>query len=143
MRFSLFLTCATLLLSLQLEYVSASEAKRWKYRRGTIHEPSCAFIGQTTAAWLKDAGTAPASLVGGLALVWTYWGANYIQKGLHSYAGSGADKPTWPIYYGGIELLCFIVALVVFKRRQTYYREFPDAAPKATTPPDGLMTIAD
>lgn len=95
------------------------------------------------AGWLKDTGTALASMVGGLALLWTYWGANYIQKGMHSYAGSGADIPVWPIYYGGIEVLFFVGTLIVFKLRQLHYQKFPDAEPKASTPPDGLMTIAD
>ena len=62
---------------------------------------------------------------------------------MHSYAGSGADIPVWPIYYGGIEVLFFVGTLIVFKLRQLHYQKFPDAEPKASTPPDGLMTIAD
>ena len=64
------------------------------------------------AGWLRGVGVALACLFGGLSLIWTYWGANFVQSGLHSYAGSSADIPTWPYYYFGIEAL--LTGLVIF-----------------------------
>ena len=94
------------------------------------------------AGWLKDMGTALGTLVGGLALLWTYWGANFIQSGLHSYAGSAADIPTWPLYYAGIEVLFFGISGGLYLARKDIYASNPDMAKKMNTPPDGLMSAS-
>jgi ABC-type transport system involved in cytochrome c biogenesis permease subunit len=71
------------------------------------------------AGWLRHVGTALACLFGGLTLIWTYWGANFVQSGLHSYAGSGTAIPTWPYYYFAIQVLVAAVSSVLwFKRRK-------------------------
>lgn len=71
------------------------------------------------AGWLRHVGTALACLFGGLTLIWTYWGANFVQQGLHSYAGSGTDIPTWPYYYFGLQVfIAAVTAVLWFKRRE-------------------------
>jgi ABC-type transport system involved in cytochrome c biogenesis permease subunit len=66
------------------------------------------------AGWLTNFGTAMGTLVGGWFLFWTYWGANFVQKGtLHSYAGAEASVE-WPkrlVALGAIEAL-FVVAVM-------------------------------
>jgi len=70
---------------------------------------------------------------GGLALLWTYWGANFVQQGLHSYAGSGADIPQWPIYYGAVELVLLVTTLIVWNARKNN----PNVGHRPL-PPDGV-----
>ena len=90
------------------------------------------------AGWLHDVGTATGSIFGGLALLWTYWGANFVQKGLHSYAGSGADIPTWPYYYAGVEALLLAATFAVWMKRKDI--QVGGARP---LPPDGLTPGAE
>jgi cytochrome c-type biogenesis protein CcsB len=54
--------------------------------------------------WLRDVGMAAAAIVGFLAIVWTFYGVNYVMAtGLHSYGfGSGGEK--WVALWGGFEL---------------------------------------
>jgi len=54
--------------------------------------------------WLRDVGMAAAAIVGFLAIVWTFYGVNYVMaSGLHSYGfGSGGEK--WVAIWGALEL---------------------------------------
>ena len=74
------------------------------------------------AGWLNDLGVALGTLVGGWSLFWTYWGANFYQKGLHSYAGATTDAsiPTWLMISGGIEFLLFGVGLFFWFTRDAH-----------------------
>ena len=62
--------------------------------------------------WIRDFGLAVAAIVGFLAIVWTFYGVNYIMAtGLHSYGfGSGGEK--WVMLWALIEAVfisaCFI-----------------------------------
>lgn len=94
------------------------------------------------SGWLKDVGTALGSIIGGIALWWTWWGSNVYQTGRHSYAGAGSDIPWGPVLIPAFELLFFACAAVVWSQRRKFFREFPDVKHKAT-PPDGLMTVPD
>lgn len=85
------------------------------------------------AGWLRDVGTATGSMFGGLALLWTYWGANFVQKGMHSYAAAGADIPTWPYWYGGVELALLVTTAIVW-----YDRNSRNARGHKSLPPDGI-----
>jgi cytochrome c-type biogenesis protein CcsB len=54
--------------------------------------------------WLRDVGMAAAAIVGFLAIVWTFYGVNYVMAtGLHSYGfGSGGEK--WVALWAVFEL---------------------------------------
>ena len=93
------------------------------------------------AGWLRDVGTALGSLVGGVALWWTWWGSNVYQTGRHSYAGAGANIPWGPLLIPAVEMLFFAFVAVIWAQRRQFYRDFPDA--DKATPPDGLMSITD
>ncbi len=62
--------------------------------------------------WIRDFGLAVAAIVGFLAIIWTFYGVNYIMaSGLHSYGfGSGGEK--WVILWALFEIafiaLCFV-----------------------------------
>ncbi len=68
--------------------------------------------------WLRDFGTSMGCVAGGLAIVYTYYGVNFLKKGLHSYAGaanesadlSSIPKPLW--IYLGVQLLIVILASI-------------------------------
>jgi ABC-type transport system involved in cytochrome c biogenesis permease subunit len=70
------------------------------------------------AGWLRHVGTAVACLFGGLSLIWTYWGANFVQSGLHSYAGSGTKAPTWPYYYFALQIIVIGITTVLWMKRR-------------------------
>lgn len=93
------------------------------------------------AGWLKDVGTALGGLVGGIALWWTWWGSNVYQTGKHSYAGAGADIPWGPLMIPVVELLILAIVGTIWVQRRSFYKDHPEA--DKSTPPDGLMTIAD
>jgi cytochrome c-type biogenesis protein CcsB len=54
--------------------------------------------------WLREVGMAAAAIVGFLAIVWTFYGVNYVMAtGLHSYGfGSGGEK--WVALWAAFEL---------------------------------------
>lgn len=72
------------------------------------------------AGWLRSFGSAIGSLIGGWSLLWTYYGANFFQTGLHSYAAADADRsiPTWLWIFTGVELALFTAALLVHARNR-------------------------
>jgi cytochrome c-type biogenesis protein CcsB len=55
--------------------------------------------------WLRDVGMAAAAIIGFLAIIWTFYGVNYVMAtGLHSYGfGSGGEK--YVAMWGAFELL--------------------------------------
>lgn len=81
--------------------------------------------------WLRDIGLAVASIVGFLAIVWTFYGVNYVMaSGLHSYGfGSGGE-----IYVGAWALAeaLFVGACLVRAKtgrpRRAAHAESPDQA---------------
>ncbi len=62
------------------------------------------------SGWLRDFGTAMGGVVGGLSLLFTYYGVNFFLSGLHSYAGAGSGGVTFPGWL--IAWLTFEVLLV-------------------------------
>jgi ABC-type transport system involved in cytochrome c biogenesis permease subunit len=64
--------------------------------------------------WIKDFGLAVASIVGFMAIVWTFYGVNYVMgTGLHNY-GFGNGGEVWVAVWAGAELaflgLCFFMS---------------------------------
>ena len=57
------------------------------------------------SGWLKDLGCSVGVMVGGWAMLWTYYGVNFFQTGLHSYAGAGAAAsiPSWLWIFTAVE----------------------------------------
>ncbi|MBK7404501.1 MAG: cytochrome c biogenesis protein CcsA [Phycisphaerales bacterium] len=64
------------------------------------------------SGWIKDFGLAVAAVLGFVAIVWTFYGVNYVMAtGLHSY-GFGAGGEKWVGIWAVIELL-FLAACIV------------------------------
>ncbi|MCA9320778.1 MAG: cytochrome c biogenesis protein CcsA [Planctomycetes bacterium] len=65
------------------------------------------------SGWLKDFGVAMGTMVGGWALLWTYYGVNFFQSGLHSYAGTGGPSrpPLWLWIFSAFEVSLCAAAL--------------------------------
>ncbi len=74
--------------------------------------------------WLRDFGLAVAAIVGFMAIVWTFYGVNYVMgTGLHSYGfGSGGE------FWVGLWALIETVFLVVCKVRQVSMNRSSPAA---------------
>lgn len=85
--------------------------------------------------WLRDFGLAVCSIVGFMAIVWTFYGVNYVMAaGLHSY-GFGAGGEIWV----GLWALAEIVFLTVTKLKQRSLQKQQMAAaaePAQSTPAD-------
>lgn len=65
--------------------------------------------------WLKDFGLAAAAVLGFAAIVWTFYGVNYLMAaGLHSY-GFGSGGGTWVAVWAIAEV-AFIVACKIRQR---------------------------
>jgi len=81
------------------------------------------------AGWLRSFGTAMGALVGGFALIWSYYGTNFFWSGLHSYAGASADKsiPLWMSIYGIATLAFVLLTTLIWKLRQEPSNEGPDS----------------
>lgn len=82
------------------------------------------------AGWLRDVGSALGSLLGGILLMWTWFGTNLFLRGLHSYAGTGdtPDVPLWVWIYCGIEFGFLAVTTFLFVARKNAK---PDAPKKS------------
>ena len=67
--------------------------------------------------WLRDFGLAVAAIVGFMAIVWTFYGVNYIMAaGLHSYGfGSGGEK--WVALWGAAEVIFLLMCALRKPRR--------------------------
>jgi len=76
--------------------------------------------------WIKDFGLAVASIVGMMAIVWTFYGVNYVMAaGLHSYGfGSGGE------FWVGLWVIAEIVFLILCKSRQGQ-RAIADTPPES------------
>ncbi|MAG57223.1 MAG: hypothetical protein CMJ83_13095, partial [Planctomycetes bacterium] len=72
------------------------------------------------SGWLRDYGTAIGSIFGGLALLWTYYGANYFLVGRHSYAGAGVETeiPTWLKIFLACEVALVVGTALVWSARR-------------------------
>ena len=87
--------------------------------------------------WLRDFWLAVAAIVGFMAIVWTFYGVNYVMgTGLHSYGfGSGGE------FWVGLWALIETVFLVVCKVRQvSMNRSSPAADNRALKTADDAST---
>jgi len=75
-------------------------------------------------------------MVGGWALLWTYYGVNFFQSGFHSYADAGAQAviPPWLWIFSAVELA--LLAGVVGKRVSAGGSSEETAAPRPGTDRD-------
>lgn len=63
--------------------------------------------------WIKDFGLAVASILGFVAIVWTFYGVNYVMAtGLHSY-GFGAGGEKWVALWAVLELVFLVVCFAM------------------------------
>ncbi len=81
--------------------------------------------------WIRDFGLAVAAIVGFGAIVWTFYGVNYVMSGLHSYSGSASDSSVfgtggekWVFLWAAAE----VVFLSLCKWRQVSLRRSAPAA---------------
>lgn len=78
-----------------------------------------ALIHARYVGWLRDAGLAVSAIIGFLAIVWTFYGVNYVMaSGLHSYGfGSGGEVyvGAWAIF----EIVFVVGALLLTRDRST------------------------
>jgi cytochrome c-type biogenesis protein CcsB len=84
--------------------------------------------------WLRDVGMAAAAIIGFLAIVWTFYGVNYVMAtGLHSYGfGSGGER--WVAMWGGIEVVFLIICKVRYDQLKSQRREIEND--------NGMATVA-
>jgi cytochrome c-type biogenesis protein CcsB len=62
--------------------------------------------------WIKDFGLAVASIAGFMAIVWTFYGVNYVMgTGLHTY-GFGDGGEVWVLAWAAAELVFLTACLV-------------------------------
>jgi cytochrome c-type biogenesis protein CcsB len=72
-----------------------------------------AMIHARFVGWLRDVGLAVASIVGFIAIIWTFYGVNYVMaSGLHSY-GFGSGGEIYVAAWAGFELVFVAVCLFV------------------------------
>lgn len=74
------------------------------------------------AGWLRDVGVALGNVVGGVLMMWTWFGTNLFLGGLHSYGGTSGTEinvPTWVVIYGSIEAAFIAISLAVLYFRRT------------------------
>jgi cytochrome c-type biogenesis protein CcsB len=70
--------------------------------------------------WLRGLGMGAASILCFLLVMMTYYGVNFVLRGLHSYAGSGPRRlPAWLIAYVLAELAYVGVAAILANARRT------------------------
>jgi cytochrome c-type biogenesis protein CcsB len=76
--------------------------------------------------WLRDVGLAAAAIIGFLAIVWTFYGVNYVMAtGLHSYGfGSGGEK--WVAVWGVAEIIFLTACKLRYNALRTAARSAPD-----------------
>lgn len=87
--------------------------------------------------WIEDFGLAASAVLGFVAIVWTFYGVNYVMAtGLHSY-GFGSGGETWVAAWVGAELL-FLVACWI--RHRSLRAAAPEiqatSAPQEPPPPE-------
>jgi ABC-type transport system involved in cytochrome c biogenesis permease subunit len=77
------------------------------------------------AGWLRDYGTALGSVAGGMAVLWTYYGANFFMTGKHAYAAADASKefPFWLIIFLGFEALLVGGTVICWSMRSKSMRK--------------------
>lgn len=82
--------------------------------------------------WLQDFGLAASAVLGFAAIVWTFYGVNYLMSsGLHSYGfGSGGSAPV------AVWAIVEIAFVVVCKFKHRGMSESPSAAPEAVVTPE-------
>lgn len=87
--------------------------------------------------WIQDFGLAVASIVGFLAIVWTFYGVNYVMAtGLHSY-GFGDGGEVWVGAWAAAELVFLTICFIRKKSagdRAPAARGFTPPAKDAATP---------
>jgi cytochrome c-type biogenesis protein CcsB len=73
--------------------------------------------------WLRDVGMAAAAIFGFLAIIWTFYGVNYVMAtGLHSYGfGSGGEK--WVAMWAAFELVFLTVCKLKYNSLAAQRRE--------------------
>jgi cytochrome c biogenesis factor len=73
--------------------------------------------------WLRDVGMAAAAIFGFLAIIWTFYGVNYVMAtGLHSYGfGSGGEK--WVARWAAFELVFLTVCKLKYNSLAAQRRE--------------------
>ena len=71
--------------------------------------------------WLRDFGVSIGNVLGGAALLFTYYGVNFFLSGLHSYAGAGDSAagvsiwqkvPGWMWAYVVIQIVIVAAATI-------------------------------
>lgn len=78
--------------------------------------------------WLRDFGLAAAAVLSFIAIVWTFYGVNYVMAtGLHSY-GFGSGGEVWVGLWAIIEIVFMVVARVRFVQLRAAGR-IPDERP--------------
>ncbi len=83
-----------------------------------------ALIHARYVGWLRDTGLAVASIIGFMAIVWTFYGVNYVMaSGLHSY-GFGSGGEVYVAAWAGVEAL-FVGACLLVARSQRTRRTAP------------------
>jgi cytochrome c-type biogenesis protein CcsB len=81
--------------------------------------------------WLRDVGMAAASIIGFLAVVWTFYGVNYVMAtGLHSY-GFGSGGEFWVGLWGGAEVVFLIACKLMYDRQRSRSRLSGEQPPAA------------
>ncbi len=83
--------------------------------------------------WLHDFGLAVATIAGFMAIVWTFYGVNYVMaSGLHSYGfGSGGER--WVATWAGVEIL-FVAVCALRTRRARLSRHEASTESQITHP---------
>ncbi len=73
-----------------------------------------ALIHARYVGWLRDVGLAAATILGFMAIIWTFYGVNYVMaSGLHSYGfGSGGEiyVAAWGVFELVFAGLCVVLA---------------------------------
>ncbi len=83
------------------------------------------------SGWLGDFGTSMGTMIGGWALMWTYYGVNFFQSGLHSYAGAGgpASPPPWLWIFSAIEISLCAFAVMRWRQQSSAISSLTQEAP--------------
>ena len=84
--------------------------------------------------WIKDFGLAVAAVLGFVAIVWTFYGVNYVMAtGLHSY-GFGAGGEKWVGIWAVIELVFLAVCIIRMRTLKMTRTAAKSELPKGQAP---------